>query len=103
MPGDGMGVREQGLQLAERLLQAERRLTERLSAESFHSTEVQTVYNPLVYAAAPHEQYIRRYANSAKRVVFVGMNPGPFGMCQNGVSYCAVNRLTRCTLTQSKY
>ena len=45
------------------------------------------VYNPLEYAWAAHEMYLRRYGNNRKRVVFVGMNPGPFGMAQTGVPF----------------
>jgi single-strand selective monofunctional uracil DNA glycosylase len=35
------------------------------------------IYNPLDYAWAAHEAYLRRYANNQKRVLFLGMNPGP--------------------------
>jgi len=45
------------------------------------------VYNPLIYAWDAHEAYLRRYGNSCKRVIFVGMNPGPFGMVQTGVPF----------------
>ena len=45
------------------------------------------VYNPLVYARLPHEDYLRRYADNEKTAVFLGMNPGPFGMAQNGVPF----------------
>src|SRR5436305_14554698 len=45
------------------------------------------VYNPLDYAWAAHEMYLRRYANSRKRILFLGMNPGPFGMAQTGVPF----------------
>jgi single-strand selective monofunctional uracil DNA glycosylase len=45
------------------------------------------VYNPLDYAWEIHERYIRRYANNPKRVMFIGMNPGPFGMVQTGVPF----------------
>ncbi|HEV2392209.1 MAG TPA: uracil-DNA glycosylase family protein [Verrucomicrobiae bacterium] len=51
------------------------------------------VYNPLTYAWAPYAAYIGRFAASPKRVVFLGMNPGPFGMVQTGVPFgeiCAV-------------
>ena len=44
-------------------------------------------YNPLAYAWAPHEIYLRRYGATPKRVIFVGMNPGPFGMVQCGVPF----------------
>ena len=37
-------------------------------------------YNPLGYAWAPHEAYVRKYGNCRKRALFLGMNPGPFGM-----------------------
>jgi single-strand selective monofunctional uracil DNA glycosylase len=45
------------------------------------------VYNPLLYAWAAHEAYLRRYCATRKRVVFLGMNPGPFGMVQTGVPF----------------
>jgi single-strand selective monofunctional uracil DNA glycosylase len=48
---------------------------------------VNTVYNPLDYAWKAHEAYLRRFANPAKRVVFLGMNPGPWGMAQTGVPF----------------
>ena len=45
------------------------------------------VYNPLVYARDPHEAYLNRYGLGHKEAVFVGMNPGPFGMTQTGVPF----------------
>src|SRR5438067_25139 len=45
------------------------------------------VYNPLGYAWRAHELYLRRYGDTTKRVVFLGMNPGPFGMAQTGVPF----------------
>jgi single-strand selective monofunctional uracil DNA glycosylase len=45
------------------------------------------VYNPLEYAWTAHEMYLRRYGDNRKRVVFVGMNPGPFGMAQTGIPF----------------
>lgn len=45
------------------------------------------VYNPLVYAWAPHEAYLRKFSAGRKRIVFLGMNPGPFGMAQTGVPF----------------
>lgn len=48
------------------------------------------IYNPLVYAWAGHEAYLERFATSPKRVVFLGMNPGPYGMTQTGVPFGAV-------------
>jgi single-strand selective monofunctional uracil DNA glycosylase len=45
------------------------------------------VYNPLDYAWRAHELYLRRYGSGRKRVLFLGMNPGPFGMVQTGVPF----------------
>ncbi len=45
------------------------------------------VYNPLEYARRPHNAYIRSYADDLKRVIFLGMNPGPFGMAQTGIPF----------------
>jgi single-strand selective monofunctional uracil DNA glycosylase len=45
------------------------------------------VYNTLDYAWPGYEKYLRRYARGRKRVVFTGMNPGPFGMVQTGVPF----------------
>jgi single-strand selective monofunctional uracil DNA glycosylase len=45
------------------------------------------VYNPLEYAAPMHEAYLRAYARTRKKVLFIGMNPGPFGMAQTGIPF----------------
>lgn len=47
---------------------------------------IAVVYNPLEYARASHEMYLERYARSPE-VIFLGMNPGPFGMAQTGVPF----------------
>lgn len=46
-----------------------------------------TIYNPLIYARDPHEAYLDRYGAPPKKVIFLGMNPGPFGMAQTGVPF----------------
>ena len=48
------------------------------------------VYNPLRYAWEGFEKYLG-YAEGTKRVVFLGMNPGPWGMTQTGVPFGEVN------------
>jgi single-strand selective monofunctional uracil DNA glycosylase len=48
---------------------------------------VACVYNPLAYARAAHEQFLQKYGGGRKRVIFLGMNPGPFGMAQTGVPF----------------
>ena len=49
------------------------------------------VYNPLNYAWLAHETYLRKYGAGRKSVLFLGMNPGPFGMVQCGVPFGEVN------------
>jgi len=48
---------------------------------------VACVYQPLVHARAPHREYLRRFGTGRKRVLLLGMNPGPFGMVQTGVPF----------------
>ena len=49
------------------------------------------VYNPLIYARPAWDAYCRRYGQGERRVLFVGMNPGPFGMAQVGVPFGEVS------------
>ena len=44
-------------------------------------------YNPLNYARRTHEAYLKAYARPGIEVMFVGMNPGPWGMAQTGVPF----------------
>jgi len=48
---------------------------------------VSHVYNPFDYAWPVFEAYCRKFAGGKKRVVFFGMNPGPWGMAQTGVPF----------------
>ena len=72
------------ISISDQLLAIEHRMCEELNHLGF-SPPVTHIYNPLDYAAETHRCYIHRYGNSKKRVLFLGMNPGPFGMAQNGV------------------
>ncbi len=45
------------------------------------------VYNPLDYAWGPHTTYLKRFGATKKRVILLGMNPGPFGMAQIGIPF----------------
>jgi single-strand selective monofunctional uracil DNA glycosylase len=56
---------------------------------------VSCVYNPLAYAWEPHREYLERYGAGRKRVLLVGMNPGPFGMVQTGVPFGDVGAVRR--------
>jgi single-strand selective monofunctional uracil DNA glycosylase len=55
---------------------------------------VSHVYNPLEYARHPHEVYLERGGACRKEILFLGMNPGPWGMAQTGVPFGAA-RLVR--------
>ena len=68
------------------LVTAARRLTRALAGLSF-ADPVAHVYRPLVYARPLHEQYLTRFGDGPKRVLFLGMNPGPWGMAQTGVPF----------------
>jgi single-strand selective monofunctional uracil DNA glycosylase len=69
-----------------RLINIAREFSARVDRLKF-ATPVTRVYNPLDYAWAPHEQYLEKFGSGKKRVVFLGMNPGPFGMAQTGVPF----------------
>jgi single-strand selective monofunctional uracil DNA glycosylase len=51
------------------------------------SPPITHIYNPLIYAAKPAEIYLKCYARAPKQVLFLGMNPGPFGMAQTGIPF----------------
>ena len=68
------------------LVEVSRALSERVSGLVFRAP-VTYVYNPLEYARAPHEAYLKRYGKGPKRALLLGMNPGPFGMAQTGVPF----------------
>ena len=68
------------------LIDAARALSAAVDALPF-AAPVTHVYNPLDYAWEVHRRYLEIYGAGRKRVVFVGMNPGPFGMAQIGVPF----------------
>ena len=68
------------------LITAARALRDKLSGLRFPAP-VTHVYQPLDYAAKPHEAYLQQFGEGPKKVVFLGMNPGPFGMAQTGVPF----------------
>lgn len=68
------------------LIDATRDLNDRLAPLRFRSP-ADIVYRPLDYAWPIHRAYLETFATGTKRVVFLGMNPGPYGMAQNGVPF----------------
>lgn len=71
---------------AEHIIQHHDLAISQLDALSF-AVPVTTVYNPLRYARRSWEQYLRTYGESSKEVLFMGMNPGPWGMAQTGIPF----------------
>uniref|UniRef100_A0A673TAQ8 Single-strand-selective monofunctional uracil-DNA glycosylase 1 n=1 Tax=Suricata suricatta TaxID=37032 RepID=A0A673TAQ8_SURSU len=69
--------------LAEGFPEEEFRLNAELSQLQF-SEPVGLLYNPVEYAWEPHRSYVTRYCQGPKEVLFLGMNPGPFGMARTG-------------------
>lgn len=68
------------------MIEAARTLRDSVDALKF-GPPVSHVYNPLDYAWTPHELYLKKFAGTPKRILFLGMNPGPFGMAQTGVPF----------------
>lgn len=71
---------------SDRLIASAEALAGRVGRLRF-SLPVAHVYNPLAYAWTPHRRYLERFATTSKKVIFIGMNPGPFGMMQTGVPF----------------
>ncbi|NQZ58910.1 MAG: single-stranded DNA-binding protein [Lentisphaeraceae bacterium] len=65
-------------------------LVDKLSddVDKFTFTEPVThTYNPLNYARTAVHEYLDKCGKGPKKVLFLGMNPGPFGMAQTGVPF----------------
>lgn len=70
---------------AAQILAIEKNLSDGLKKLRFNPP-VAYVYNPLSYALDTHSVFVTKYGNTKKKILFVGMNPGPWGMVQTGVS-----------------
>lgn len=68
------------------LIASTQRLADDLRDLEF-SPPVAYVYRTLDYTWAAQQEYLRRFGKGKKRIVFLGMNPGPFGMAQTGVPF----------------
>ncbi len=74
------------MSIADALIEASRTLARATDGLAFGG-EVTHVYNPLHYARDGWERYLHLGAGSTKRIVLLGMNPGPWGMAQTGVPF----------------
>lgn len=63
-----------------------RAVADRADALNF-AHKVAWSYNPLQYAWKVHEAYLERFGTGRKKAVFLGMNPGPWGMAQTGIPF----------------
>jgi single-strand selective monofunctional uracil DNA glycosylase len=68
------------------LVQAARELKRRLAGLQAPG-RASYLYNPLEYAFSNHAEYLVRFGKPPKQVIFLGMNPGPFGMAQTGIPF----------------
>jgi len=71
---------------ADQVLAATARLRDRAAGLNF-ADPVAFTYNPLEYAWDLHAAYVSRWCASPRRVLMLGMNPGPWGMAQTGVPF----------------
>ena len=71
---------------ADRVLAVLANLRDQVDRSTF-APPVSHVYNPLDYAWPAIEQYVRRWGAGPRRVLLLGMNPGPWGMAQTGVPF----------------
>ena len=53
--------------------------------------KVTHVYNPIEHAKVTHEMFLKMYNNSEKKTLFLGMNPGPWGMIQTGIPFGSIS------------
>ncbi len=72
--------------IASELITAGRELADELRQLRF-SDPVSHTYLTVDYAADGYESYLKKFGNSKKRVLMLGMNPGPYGMAQTGVPF----------------
>jgi len=72
------------LSLPDMVLSLEQQLCSEL-LQLDYTSPVSHIYNPIEYAIEPHKQFLHRYCSDYKEILFLGMNPGPYGMAQTGV------------------
>ena len=71
--------------LALNFFDSEYKLSQELLTLQYGSS-VTHLYNPIEYAKVTHIRYLQSFLSSQKPLMLMGMNPGPWGMGQTGVS-----------------
>ena len=75
----------QPIDLAEQLMAIEEKLADDLMKLTYEFP-VEYVYNPIKHAKDLHYNFLKRYyTEGPKPILFLGMNPGPWGMVQTGI------------------
>lgn len=79
------------METVQAIIDIELKLVNRLIDLNF-GPKVEYIYNPLGYAFDVHKVFLEKSCSSnVKKILFLGMNPGPWGMMQNGVPFGEVN------------
>jgi len=73
--------------LSDKILSIEVELANYLCNLHYSSSPVKYISNPIDHAYQPHKMFLEKYLDGEKTVLFLGMNPGPWGMCQTGVPF----------------
>ena len=80
--------------IPESLLAIECKLTENIHEIEF-GPPIEYMYNPIKYAFEVHSEYVHKYCRTSKKLLFLGMNAGPWGMSQTGVPFGEINAVTK--------
>ncbi|KAK0164390.1 hypothetical protein PV328_003026 [Microctonus aethiopoides] len=72
------------------LIALEYELTKRIELIKF-GPPVEYVYSPIEYALSVHLNFLNKYCRGTKNILFLGMNPGPWGMSQTGIPFGEIN------------
>jgi single-strand selective monofunctional uracil DNA glycosylase len=78
------------MDLAAQLIESSKNLNKKILSLNLQFKDI-WIYNPYEYAFHMHTQYLQRFGNSKKQIIFLGMNPGPFGMVQTGIPFGEIN------------
>ena len=73
--------------LGDKVLKIEVKLANYLMSLDLAGSGVTHLSNPLDHARDPHALMLHKYLNGEKKLLFLGMNPGPWGMCQTGIPF----------------
>lgn len=76
------------LEFWEKIWKIEQCFVEELNKIEFKKDKnIAAIYNPLDYASDVHKNFMKMYLKKAPKILFLGMNPGLFGMCQTSASF----------------